>query len=103
MTMVIVILRVPQLCRGVERRKGRGSDAPLTLKWSQFLYAAITLGEAPDFPRAASLFERVQTTCAGWFHLLRFQRSSLGPSFSSVTKMKGIVPEHREGRRRVST
>jgi hypothetical protein len=78
-------------------------DGPLTLKWSQFLYAAITLDEAPDFPRAASLFERVQTTCAGWFHLHHFQRTNLGPRFSSVTKMKGIVPEHREERRWVKT
>lgn len=71
-------------------------DGPQTLKRSQFLCAALTLREAPVFPRVARIFECV-LICS------HFQRTNLDPSFSSVTKIKGIIAEHREERRQVRT
>lgn len=51
-TVVIVILRVPQVCRVWKGEKGRARmpGGPLTLKWSQFL-CPVTLREAPDLSR----------------------------------------------------
>lgn len=69
---------------------------PQTLKRPQFLCAAVTLREAPVFSRTASVFECVLI----WSH---FHRTNLDPSFSSVTKIKGVIPEHREERRQVRT
>lgn len=69
-------------------------DGPQTLKRSQFLCAAVTLREAPVFSRAASVFECL---------LIGATFIDPNPSFSSVTKIKGIIPEHREERRQVRT
>lgn len=93
-TVVIVILRVPQVCRVWKGEKGRARmpDGPLTLKWSQFL-CPVTLREA------LSRWQVSLNVCSS--HPLLENQPEY--QFSSGTKIKGIIPEPREERKQVRT
>lgn len=71
-------------------------DGPLTLKRSQFL-CPVTLHEAPDLSRwqvSVNVYSSAPTVR---------EPTNLNTSFSSVTKIKGKIPEPREERRQVRT